>query len=86
MKIYAHATFCCIILFSHEFILGVGQKIKCLRDKMLIFMFAIAYYPMFLSYKFVFLFTCPVRFWENLDPFLPFFCAPFGHSYLCVFP
>lgn len=37
MKIYAHGTFCCMILFSHEFILGVGQKkiqsvcrIKCL--------------------------------------------------------
>lgn len=34
MKIYAHATFCCIILFSHEFILGQKNKafcrIKCL--------------------------------------------------------
>lgn len=85
MKIYAHATFCCMILFSHEFILGVGQKKnpKCLQDKMLIFMFVIAYCPVFLSYKFVFLFICPVKFRGKLDPFLHLFSVVFPCSPLC---
>lgn len=69
MKIYAHATFCCIILFSHEFILGVGQEIKYLQDKTLIFMFVMAQYPVFLSHTFAFSFICSVRFGGKLDPF-----------------
>lgn len=84
MKIYAHATFYCMILFSHEFILGVGQKIKCLQDKTLIFMFVIVYCPVFLSYKFVFLFICPVKFGGKLGPFLHLFSAVFLCSPLCV--
>lgn len=75
MKIYAHGTFCCMILFSHEFILGVGQKnTKCLQDKMLIFMFVTVYCPVFLSYKFVFLFICLVRFGGGGE-YLIFSCA-----------
>lgn len=93
MKIYAHGTFCCMILFSHEFILGVGQKnTKCLQDKMLIFMFVTVYCPVFLSYKFVFLFICLVRFggggetWSFLVPFLCCLSALFFRfSRICVF-
>lgn len=80
MKIYAHGTFFCMILFSHAFILGVGQKnTKCLQDKMLIFMFVTVYCPVFLSYKFVFLFICLVRFGGGgkLDPFLCLFSVVF---------
>lgn len=90
MKIYAHTTFCCIILFSHEFILGVGQEIKYLRDKMLIFMLVIAYYPVFLSCKFAVSFICFVRFGERLDPLYPIFfvlilCSPL-YIPICVLP
>lgn len=43
-------------------------------------MFVIAYCPVFLSYTFVFLFICPVKFGGKLDPFLHLFSVVFPCS------